>query len=105
MSFQVESTVTGARPFDCEFVGVIDSVDKVICVVLGELLYTEFVDAKGEGCFASVLFPESWGVLHWVISKGCNILENICECNDAGFFEAVHSLEYLEVVVSVGFDG
>ena len=30
------------------------------------------VDAKGEGCSSGAVFPEAWGVLHWVISEGCD---------------------------------
>ena len=60
---------------------------------------------KGEGCFAGVVFQEAWGVLHWVISKGCYVLEEFLKCGDAGLFEAVHSLADFEVDVSIWFDG
>ena len=68
--FQVDSTVKGAVPLDCAFIVEIDCVDEVIFVVLGELLHSEVVNAKDEGCFAGAVFPEAWCVLHWVIFKG-----------------------------------
>ena len=84
---------------------VLDCVYEVIYVVLRELLHIKVVDAKGEGCSSGAVFPEAWGVLHWVISEGCHFLDKFFECDDAGFFEAIHSSADFEVYVSVGSDG
>ena len=77
--FQVESAVKGARPVDCSFVVGIDCVDKVILVVLGKVLNSKVVDAKGKSCFSGVVFSEAWYVLHWMISKGYDFLDELFE--------------------------
>ena len=58
--FQVESIVKGADPVECAFVVGLYRMDKMICVVLGEVLHAKFVNAKGNVCFAGYVFPEAW---------------------------------------------
>ena len=80
-------------------------IHQVLCVILGKIFHAKAINTKDKGCFTASVFPEFWGVLHWVISKECIFLNELFECNDAGFFEVVNSLADFEVDVPVGFDG
>ena len=102
---EVHADVKFTFPVGGDFIMVFDGVDEVVGVVAGEVLDAEVVDAEGEGGFACLVSPEHWCVLHWFVPVRAELLDELLEGNDAGFFEAVHASADFEIDVTIGFDG
>ena len=63
-----DATVEFALPVDFQFVVLCERGNKVIGVILSDVLHAEVVDSERELCWAGCVFPESRRVGYFVVS-------------------------------------
>ena len=76
----------------------------MVGIIHGEVFDAEVVNTQGECSLACLMTPQACCVLHRVVSVGSKVFDELVECNDACFFEAVHAAADFEIYVSIVFD-
>ena len=100
-----ETAVQFSGPVDSQVVVGFDGVDEMCGISWGKVLHAEIVNAEGERGALRAMAPEAWGERHGFVSGGFQLLDELVESEDAGFFEAVHATTDFEVDVAVTGDG
>jgi hypothetical protein len=66
-----DTTVERAGPITCELVFGTDGVEKMISVLLADVLDTEIVDDESERNWPAVILPKAWCSWNWTVAVGC----------------------------------
>ena len=81
-----------------------DVVDEVMGVISGELFDVKVVYTEEKFSFECLVAPEAWCIFYRFISIWGDFLDELFECKDYGFFEAVHAMEDFKLYVHISFD-
>ena len=100
-----ETVVQFSGPVDSQVVVGFGSVDEMRGVSCGKVFHAEIVDEEGERGVFCAMAPEAWGERHGFISGRFQFPDELVESEDAGFFEAVHTVMDFEVDVAIAGDG
>ena len=65
-----------------------EGIDEVAGMFLADIFDPEIVNKEGEGYRSGFMFPEEWGVGHWGIAKGGEVLLEAVVGNASSLFEA-----------------
>lgn len=83
---------------------VSDGVDEGMGVIFVEVFDAKVIKTEGGWGFVCLVVPDAWCVLHGFIPIEGDFIHELFECDDAGFFEAVHSAADFEAEVPISFN-
>ena len=97
MPVQDESAVKGTGPICGAFVVGLERIDKVVCVLFGEIFDAGTVNEQGERGGSCNVATEAWNMWVRFVSVWGKVANELAEENDSCLFEAIHTALYLKV--------